>query len=150
MDKADLDRLWELPWFHWNLRAYYQLDRRRHLRWDRHMRTIYYVVRRSAPRMSQTAIAEVSPGRFAIDKQTLHWLWLIEDTGRVEHVYVVLVEDWTAPPQIVNHINAVWLWDRLETVEPFAGIDNNRFWWLNDEYEPQDAWLGPVLEKPPF
>lgn len=144
MDKSDLDRLWIFPWFDRATRVHYGLDPRRHLRWDLHMRTIYYIIRRSAPRNGNT-------GRFAVDERTLRWLLRIERRGHVEDARVVLVEDWQSdPPQVVNHGTAIWLWGRVEHIGPFSGTDNSTFWWLDDSCEPQDAWLGPVLTTPPF
>lgn len=146
MEKSDLDRLWSLPWFDRALRSHYDLDLRRHLRWDLHSRTIYYIVRRSAPLGSQ---AVMIPGRFPIDEKTLRWLMRVEYRGWVEYARIVLVEDWRAPVRVVNHITALGLWDRVDTIVPFSGTDNT-YWWVDDNFEPQDAWLGPVLTTPPF
>ena len=39
---------------------------------------------------------------------------------------------------------------RLDRIVPFSGVDNSKYWWLNDDGQPQDAWLGPVMSAPPF
>ena len=141
----DLDRLWQYPWFDRALRVHYHLDPRRHIRYDQHTQSVYYIIRRSSARNNL-------PGRFACDAKTLDWLLDIERHGQVESAYVVLVEDWRAPPQCVWSSPARDLWARLERIVPYTSArdEESEYWWLNDEGVPQDAWLGPVLKQPPF
>jgi len=142
----DLDRLWSYGYFDRQLRLHYGLDRRRHLRYNGQERVIYYVVRRSIPRNSNL------PGRFAVDARTLDWLLTIERHGRVENAFIVFVEGWKAPPQVVFGSTAREFWARLERIVPFTSSTDpdSEFWWCDDHGEPQDAWLGPVLRTPPF
>ena len=145
MDSPDLDRLWQYPWFDRALRVHYRLDPRRHIRYDLHTQSVYYLIRRSAPRNNL-------PGRFAVDARTLDWLLDIERHGQVENTYVVLVEDWQAPPRPVYSSTARDLWTRLERIVPYTSArdEESEYWWLDDKGIPQDAWLGPVLRAAPF
>jgi len=144
MDKRELDWLWQLPWFDRRVRVHYGLDPRRHLRWDRHERILWYIIRRSIPRNGST-------GRFALDERTLQWLLEVERQGQVEGARIVLVEDWKQPLRVVHTVNARAQWeDHLERIVPSNGPEGSSYWWLDDNGEPQDAWLGPVLRSPPF
>lgn len=139
----DLIRLWQFPWFDRGLRSHYGLDPRRHIRYDGPAQTLYYVVRRSIPR-------SLPVGRFAVDEKTLQWMLTVERHGHVADAYIVLVEDWSAPPRTVYCTTARALWDSLERIVPMTGSDNSSYWWINDSGQPQDAWLGPPLKVPPF
>jgi hypothetical protein len=140
MDERDLERLWTFPWFDRSLRQRYGLDPRRHIRYDAHTRTLFFVVRRSPAR------ADSTPGRFAVDARTLLWLADITRNGDVDNSYVVLVEDWKAPLHVVFYETAHNMWDRIVQ---YSGADE-RYWWLDDSGEVVDGWLGPVLTVAPF
>jgi hypothetical protein len=104
---------------------------------------LYYVVRRSPPR-------NLPVGRFAADEKTLQWMLTIERHGLIVRGFVVLVEDWSAPPRAVYCAPTRQVWDNVERIVPRTGSEGSSYWWLDDAGQPQDAWLGPTIKVPPF
>jgi hypothetical protein len=142
--------LWtEYSRFDRKVKESYGLSSKCHIRFREDRRgntTLVYVIRRSKPSPGY------EHGNFAVDELTLKWTR--RQLGRVDRVYVALVEDWG--DEVVNFLPARDALERLHGVDPYHNGEGNAYYWVDEDFEPfssggsSRANTGSVISTPPF